>query len=269
MTDKAKNFWIRVATAVVALPLVLWLLWMGGGYFAALVAFACAASAFEFTALTTPGDPGWRGWVAEILAAGFPLLALWRGELMLPWVVLIIYYALGSQVFAPEPIAEAPSRMGRALIGPLYGGLLLSLLVLLRGMPFGVEWVGLCFILTWGNDTGAYFAGHALGRHKMAPLVSPGKTWEGFAGGVLSSVAGALIARALFLPALSILDCIALGAGAAALGPLGDLSESLLKRAVGAKDSGKILPGHGGMLDRIDALLFTAPLVYFYARFGM
>jgi hypothetical protein len=126
-------------------------------------------------------------------------------------------------------------------------------------------WVLLAIALTFSNDTGAYFAGHAFGRHKLLPRVSPSKTWEGFFGGMLASIGTAFVVRALGASQLSTLDCLALGVVVSILGPLGDLAESLLKRSMGVKDSGRLIPGHGGLLDRIDALIFTAPWAYFYA----
>ncbi len=125
----------------------------------------------------------------------------------------------------------------------------------------GWQWVVLLFVVTWANDTLAYFTGRFLGKHPLAPRISPKKTWEGFWGGAAGSVVGALVVKALFLPRLSIPAAVLVGAGAAFLGPLGDLCESMLKRAAGVKDSGKLLPGHGGLLDRIDAVLFAAPWV--------
>ncbi|HEY6106973.1 MAG TPA: phosphatidate cytidylyltransferase, partial [Anaeromyxobacteraceae bacterium] len=117
----------------------------------------------------------------------------------------------------------------------------------------------------WANDTFAYFAGSLFGRHRLLERVSPQKTWEGFAGGALGSVAGALAVRALLLGPVPLWAALAVAAGGAVLGPLGDLAESMLKRAAGVKDSGRLIPGHGGLLDRIDALLFVAPWVYAFA----
>jgi len=130
--------------------------------------------------------------------------------------------------------------------------------------PEGLQWVISALVITWANDTCAYFAGRLFGRHKLHPAVSPNKTWEGFAGGAFGSVAGMFVARWVAFPALTTVDCIALGLLGAVLGPLGDLCESLLKRAHGVKDSGTLIPGHGGLLDRVDALLFNAPAVYLY-----
>jgi phosphatidate cytidylyltransferase len=124
----------------------------------------------------------------------------------------------------------------------------------------------LAFVVTWANDTFAYFAGMLFGRHKLYEKVSPKKTWEGFAGGALGSVAGALVVRSTLLPELPVPMAVLLGAGAALLGPMGDFTESLLKRAAGVKDSGRLIPGHGGLLDRIDALLFVVPWVYLFVR---
>ena len=136
----------------------------------------------------------------------------------------------------------------------------------LRRLEHGVGWIVLALAVTWLNDTGGYFAGRAFGRRKLFPRISPKKTWEGFAGGMLASIAGAVAAKLLFIPELPAWGAAVVGAGAGLLGPLGDLSESLLKRAFGAKDSGRLLPGHGGMLDRIDALFFNAPFVLLCAR---
>ena len=113
-------------------------------------------------------------------------------------------------------------------------------------------------------DTAAFFVGHAFGRHPLASRVSPGKTVEGAVGGVLGGVAGALAVRALGLPGLPFAPAAALGVGVAVLGIVGDLVESLIKRWAGVKDSGALFPGHGGMLDRIDSLLFGAPVLYYY-----
>ena len=127
----------------------------------------------------------------------------------------------------------------------------------------GAAWIYATFAVTWAADSGAYFAGRAFGRHKMSPLLSPKKTWEGFAGGLLASIgAGVGIVALLGLP-VSLTVGVLLGAIGAVGGTFGDLAESMLKRQAGVKDSGALIPGHGGLLDRIDSLLFTGPLVYY------
>ncbi len=116
-------------------------------------------------------------------------------------------------------------------------------------------------------DTGAYFTGHLIGKHKLAPLVSPGKTVEGFIGGIVASILAAFFCKFIFWREFAFVPCLILGTLIGIVGPIGDLSESLIKRSVNVKDSGQFIPGHGGLLDRVDALLFTAPTVYYYVKF--
>ena len=163
--------------------------------------------------------------------------------------------------------------MGRYLVGIAWIGGLFPFLVLLRGWERGLAWVMLVMVISWFGDTGAYFAGRALsgrlfGDRKLAPRVSPKKTWEGFLGGVIASAVGAMLVVHLAIPNVGLLLAALLGAVASAVSVLGDLSESLLKRAFDVKDSGWILPGHGGLLDRVDSLLFVAPTVYTFAVIG-
>ena len=127
----------------------------------------------------------------------------------------------------------------------------------------GAAWVLFAIAVSFGNDTGAYFAGRGFGRHKLYPAVSPGKTVEGGIGGLAAGLLVMFVGRALFAPWLTIGDCLLVAIPAGIVGPIGDLVESLIKRASGVKDSGRLLPGHGGMLDRIDGLLFAAPAAYY------
>jgi phosphatidate cytidylyltransferase len=198
-------------------------------------------------ALGESGDvlPGWSG--LALAAATVVLLSIF--------------------LFRRDPLEGIPRSVSVVVLAWLYCGLLIATLVALR-VRFGVAWVIMAFVVTWANDTFAYFAGHAFGRHKLYERISPKKTWEGFAGGAAGSIAGALAVHVLLHPAaLGVSGAIAVGAGGAILGPLGDLVESMLKRATGVKDSGWIIPGHGGLLDRIDALLFVAPWVYVCAAY--
>jgi phosphatidate cytidylyltransferase len=146
----------------------------------------------------------------------------------------------------------------RQLDTPLRGGLLAPL-----GIPPGAAWLFLVLAITWIQDSAAFFVGRAFGRHPMAPLLSPKKTWEGFAGGMLASVLTALIAVLLLGLPISYLGAGLIGAVAGVAGPLGDLGESLIKRQIGVKDSGQLIPGHGGILDRMDSLLFVGPVIYY------
>ncbi len=189
---------------------------------------------------------------------------------------------------------QRPGLLAAVLVGTMLGASILALRPRRGVMPasdvawtvFAVLWIGgggagatgilvlrdglallIAFVLTTAlDDIAAYFAGTSLGRHKMAPSISPAKSWEGFAGGLAAALLGGLAAGALLDP-LGVADGLAMGAICGMLAPVGDLLESLVKREIGIKDSGRLLPGHGGFLDRLDAILFCAPFVFLYLRF--
>jgi phosphatidate cytidylyltransferase len=270
-----RNLIVRVATAVVLLPLVVWLLWLGGLPFALLVSAAAAVAAWELNELPQQAAPvdrpppareGVRGAVLASIAAAF-LLPLTEGLDVHGFtargiLTALVMVAMVDALLFEEQIPRAPQRVSLAVLGAAYPGLLLGAVVRLRQLPDGFAWLVLTLTVTWLNDSGAYFAGRAYGRRKLYPRISPSKTWEGALGGLLASIGGALAVKSLgWLPQLPWWGSVVVGAGAGVLGPLGDLAESMLKRAYGAKDSSRLLPGHGGLLDRIDALLFTAPFV--------
>ena len=153
------------------------------------------------------------------------------------------------------------------LFGVLYIGFPLGTVVSTRALPAGEFLVLFLAVVTWTSDTGAYYAGTLWGKHPLLPSVSPKKTVEGLLGGIALAVGTALLAQWWFASQLSLSDAIILGILLTVTGLLGDLFESVIKRRTGVKDSGGILPGHGGMLDRIDSLLFTAPTFYYYVAY--
>jgi phosphatidate cytidylyltransferase len=267
MSDKNRNLIVRVVTVLVLLPGVLWLIWRGGIPFALLISGATALGALELNLLPKPQLTG----AAVVSVAGAFLVPLLH-EISLGWVsasaVLsaVVILACADALAFEEEIANAPRRVALAVLGAAYPGILLAALLPLRRIPRGEWWVVLTLTVTWLNDSCAYFAGRAFGRHKLYERISPSKTWEGALGGTVGSIAGALVVAAIWIPGLPLWGAALIGVGAAVLGPVGDLSESMLKRAYGAKDSGRLLPGHGGLLDRIDALLFNAPFVLLCAR---
>jgi phosphatidate cytidylyltransferase len=265
-----KNLFLRVASALVLFPLAVWLTVLGGLPFALLAAAGAAVAAGELVLMF--GTLGAGELLGIAVAGSIPLMASFgqSGDLLPGWSGLALAGAtvvlLGTFLFRQEPLEEIPRSVAIVTLSWLYCGLLVASLVALR-LRFGVGWVILAFVTTWANDTAAYFAGHAFGRHKLFERISPKKTWEGFAGGVFGSVAGALVTRWLLLDGeLTVTGAVIVGLGAAVLGPLGDLAESMIKRAAGVKDSSRIIPGHGGLLDRIDALLFVAPWIYVCAQ---
>ncbi len=275
MTDQKKNLTDRITTAVALFPVAVWMTWLGGLAFTLFCGAASAVAAAELVLMFRPRlrAPEAFGLAVAGLLPLVPWLG-WRasGDVVPDWIpaalagALIILLAI--HLFQDGPLEEVPGSVAAVVFAWLYCGLLVSSVVGLR-LRFGFGWVILLFVVTWLNDTLAYFAGRAFGRHMLHPRISPKKTWEGFAGGAVGSILGALVVKWLLLPVLTPWLCVAIGAGGAVLGPVGDLSESMLKRAAGVKDSGRIIPGHGGLLDRIDALLFVAPWIYVFAAWLM
>jgi phosphatidate cytidylyltransferase len=193
-----------------------------------------------------------------------------QGQAMAAVLASVTMGAFLFLLFRYGDMESVARRVSAILAGILYVGLLLTYVALLkkRGADGGA-WVFIALTVTWFSDTGAYFAGRFLGPLwpvKLYPSVSPKKTVIGALGGIAASVGATVLAKLWYLPSLSWGDCLWVAVPANILGQMGDLCESMLKRSVGVKDSGRLLPGHGGMLDRIDALLFVAPYVYCYAR---
>ena len=159
--------------------------------------------------------------------------------------------------------------MGATVLGVMYVAFLGGFLVSTRvgfDPVLSTKLLLFFFVVIFGSDSGQYFSGKALGKHKLAPVISPGKTVEGAIGGLIAAAGFGALCTVLFFPELPYKFSIPLGIIMAALGMLGDLAESALKRGAGAKDAASILPGHGGLLDRLDSLLFNAPLLYYFAR---
>lgn len=159
---------------------------------------------------------------------------------------------------------------GATILGVLYVALLGSHLLSIRvgfEQRLSSHLLSFFFLVLMGADAGAYYTGRAIGRHKLAPKISPGKTWEGVFGGVVAAVAMAVLSHYWYFPELPLKLALPLAVVMTVVGILGDLTESALKRGAGAKDAAHILPGHGGILDRLDSLLFNAPLIYYFARF--
>lgn len=259
----------RVATALVLLPPVLATLWFGstplvGAVFGAAVMIAV----LEWAALTgvRRGGAGVL-WSYVAAAAVLTALAVWLRETALPWILIVgtcLWWLVMLAWITRFPAGfddTHPPRWLKAGAGLLVIPGTIAAVALLHGAPDGALRLLFAFVLVWAADVGAYFAGHAVGRHKLAPQVSPGKTWEGVLGGLalslaIAGVAGVWLFRlqgAAWAPFL--LLCVAV----VLLSIVGDLGESLLKRQAGAKDSGTLLPGHGGLLDRIDSLLAALP----------
>ncbi len=176
----------------------------------------------------------------------------------------IIFITFSGFLFLKKSLEGALTGISVVVFGVLYISWTLGHLVSLRLLANGENLIFFVLIVTWGVDTGAYYTGKLIGRHKLSPNISPGKTIEGAVGGVVACVGAGFLARWLFLKGLTINSTILIGLVLGIISQLGDLSESLLKRSAGFKDSGSIIPGHGGMLDRVDSLIFTVPAFYYF-----
>ncbi len=174
-------------------------------------------------------------------------------------LTLFIFY-----LFVQNNPEEGIKDCAFSLLGIFYVGILCPFFALIRNTAEGSYFFLLLLVIVWLTDTGAYFIGKKWGRHKLYPKVSPGKTVEGAIGGLLISVLGAALFAGIFIESLNLLYIIVTAAICSIIGQMGDLCESMIKRSFGCKDSGKLLPGHGGLLDRIDALIFAAPVLYWF-----
>ncbi len=273
----------RVLSAAVLLPLVVVLVWWSPWAVAVTVAaVACIAVAELYDAFTHGGFRP-RYIVGFSTVIGLVVAATLRPFVGFDLVGLVLMLAIVGSFLVELPRHSREVVLpswALTLAGALYIGWLFSHIVLVRylatplrpaplqalGIEPGAAWLYTIFAITWLQDTGAYFAGRSFGRHRMAPILSPKKTWEGAAGGLVGSMIGGVVCQVLLGLPVSFLVAALLGLIGGVLGPLGDLAESLVKRQVGVKDIGRIIPGHGGVLDRADSLLFTAPVLYYLIR---
>lgn len=273
MTELTK----RTLFAVGAIPLVLGAVWLGGAALAALLSVAAALAAWEYGRLAeSAGQRPMTGWLVG-LSALLPLavhavhLGLWVPPIALVALIapLLLTVAIWTRGVTGRPLEAAATT----LFGAWYTGGMLSFAHALRYHRFAVGALAgtlllmLPLVLTWINDSGAFFFGKRFGKRKLMPSVSPGKTVAGAVGAVLTCLVGTwAYFRFLLVPyanlGLSWSGLLIFGVAISAAAQVGDLAESLLKRQAGAKDSSTLIPGHGGVLDRVDSLLFTIPLGY-------
>jgi phosphatidate cytidylyltransferase len=268
MSDaKVGNLALRLVTAAVWIPLLLYSLYAGPRWlFPSMTAVVCLLGAVELFAMTAPGHRLLRLWgILATMIAFVPVSGILPDDSLLgPTLVVIVCGGLLASLVQVAPVEGAGLRMGWAVAGPMYLGTLFGVIARLFQHPHGGDWVLLVMIYSFGSDTMGYFVGRSFGRHKLYEAVSPKKTVEGSLGGLLGALFGGLLAHFWFLPSLALMPAIVLSLLAGTAGQAGDLCESLIKRSVGVKDSGTLLPGHGGILDRVDALLFAAGVVYVY-----
>lgn len=255
------NWLSRIVVALCLLPVVLGAVYLGGWWLFALVTVGVLISLHEYwliaRALAPLSPAGYIGAVLALVGAELSGIGWMLGGALLTLALAFLLKAISGAR------AAATAAVSSTVMGTVWVGCGLAFLLLLRGLPHhGMLAVYTLLLAVWAGDTLAYFGGRLLGRHKMAPHTSPGKTWEGFAFGTAATVFVSFVAL-YKQDFLTIPQSIVLGVALAIAAPLGDLFESLLKRDAGVKDSGSLLGGHGGMLDRLDAFFFAAPTAYF------
>ena len=274
----------RLLTAAIALPIIIASIILPIYYpqaiwlFVGIAASALAAGLFEFYSLTkklelkADAAIGYAG--AAVLFVGFIFDAPAKmPEILLLTLALLIVAVLISQTFRFQAdFSKMLTGIGVTIVGVLYVAFLGGFLVATRvgfenGSNLSTHLLAYFFLVIFGSDAGAYFAGRSFGKHKLAPNISPGKTVEGLIGGLVAAAAFAVLSTFWFFPELPFKWSIPLAIVLAAVGVLGDLCESAMKRGSKTKDAASILPGHGGLLDRLDSLLFGAPILYYFSRF--
>lgn len=262
----------RWLTAIVALPLLLVILLKGGPWlFLLLAGVVCSVGLWELEVLLLPHSGlGVRLGAAALgllLLAGFalasdkaPAAALFPLMFLAASLFLLLAGHLLTYGRSPAALAE----MGATAFALLYLPFLLGHLVWLRLLPQGEWWLLWLLLVIFAGDTGAFYTGRTLGKHKFAPTVSPGKTWEGTFGGLVASLVAGLVLGRWSIPQVAVPHLFLISLFLGLLGVLGDLFESMLKRLAQVKDASGLLPGHGGLLDRLDSLVFAGPLVLYF-----
>lgn len=267
---------LRVATVVPLIPIILvmmfydpeaasmkWWRWVWHVF----ILGAIAVGGYEMMGMKARTSVGLRAW-GSVSSVAFACAVLFANTTAQLYVIILalIFATMVLGMSQEDPLHNASVHIGWLLATPIFVGGALVTVDLVRDFPPTGAWVLLAFAIAWGSDTSAYFVGRKFGKTKLAPRISPKKTVEGAAGGLAGSVIFA-VAISMFIPELPVVDAVALAIVAGVAGQAGDLFESVLKRSAGVKDSGGILPGHGGLLDRVDALVFTAPATWIYGTF--
>ena len=268
----------RILTAIVALPSLLYTVWSSSPYFFVILsAIAIVLALGEFYSLAAKA--GCKPQAVAGYSAGLVVIASFVFEepsLTVAALAGLSIWSLGAAIFQPENMKKVLVSVSATVFGVIYVALLAGCLVGVRMISdsaartpvphLASKLLTMFFAIVMMTDTGAYYTGRAIGRHKLAPRVSPGKTIEGAIGGLVMAVVAGFLSRLVFFPEIPVIHALVLGVTIGAIGQIGDLAESLLKRGSNVKDSGNLLPGHGGMLDRVDSILFCAPVLYYYSR---
>jgi phosphatidate cytidylyltransferase len=258
----------RLISALCILPPLVLIVRFGSPFhFLLLLTCIIGLGLLEFyRMLSAKGFPCWK-WLGVASGVVLPLAFYTGGVANQAAVAAIIMLSFIIGVFTRRELVTSVQSIAFTLLGIFYVGWLLSYVLLLRLLIDGPYYVFYIFSVVWLGDAAALVSGTLMGRHKLAPAISPGKTVEGAVGGILGSLSAATLGGLLLLGHFTLKHCLAVGIILAVLGQLGDLSESLLKRSAGIKDSSMLIPGHGGILDKVDGILFGAPALYYYVLY--
>lgn len=260
--------WKRWITALVALPLLILLVLKGGStLFAIVIAIVATIALWEYFRIVYADHSSTVPWWSSLwtyAAGAVMILTIHRHGFMAVAALLVIHFigAALFSIFKFKADRDAPIVTVKQVFGLIYIPFFMSFAVLLYNGADGMHWVFWLLLVVAAGDTGAYYVGSYRGRRKLCPAVSPKKTIEGSVGGLTANLIFGAAYKLIFLPSVSLPGCLLFALLIGAVGQAGDLFESEFKRAAGIKDSGKLLPGHGGFLDRIDALLFALPIAY-------
>jgi len=288
----------RIFISILFIPVLIFIAWTGGIYYLLLIELGIGVGAYEFfKVLESRGLKPYTflGVIAALILGWSAYFASYMFTFLTLTMLLLI---ISVSELCRKTIDRAIYHISATLFGVFYVGWLMSHLTLLRQIPVflyygetmknlanfkffyffpqivfasgytkGAIYTLIPFVLAWVNDSGAYFIGHYFGKHKVLKRISPNKSWEGLIGGGICGLIGIFILKYIIATELSAIDCLILGSLGACTAPVGDLVESLLKRDAQVKDASNTIPGHGGILDRFDSILFVAPIVYYYLRF--
>ena len=263
----------RILTAIVGIVLILALIIYGGELGVTLLALlGCMGALYEYFVINFSfSEQRLQRWVGILIGICLSMLIVFQSSwlyegISLFFIFIFVFYLSLTHLYGGNH-SKLFSDLASTLAGIFFVSFLFSFLPKIRALDDGIYWIFLVFLIPWLSDTAAYFVGRAWGVRKLAPSISPHKTKEGAVAGLLVAVLGVFLYKLFIFSSLSLFDCLVLGLVGSLFSQVGDLFESFIKRAFAVKDSGAVIPGHGGILDRFDGVLFCGPFLYFYVRF--
>lgn len=269
------NFLTRILIAVIFIPLILYISYFGGIPFMSFVNLLIFLGLIEFSSFLRLKSFSIPSVLLIFLGLLIGITLYFYGDRFISAILLCSILISGLFQLIRYKFDKAIENLSSFLFGLIYVALFFSFLILIREFPhksgvdyrLGGMWIIFLFLCTWCSDILSYFVGTPFGKHKILLLVSPNKSWEGSFGGIAGALLAAFVSKSIFLKEVPLFHLLSLAILISIFGQIGDFVESSFKRQVSLKDSSNIIPGHGGILDRFDSLLFSAPLVYFYLRF--